>query len=122
NATLQPRGCSAAGHRGQHVECLQGAGPYPERGGDAVSRGAARPDHDAGPFSTAPHRRPSAQGRLGSPATCRGQTGGAQRFARAYGQGMVQRTDALRGGRESVGVMKGEVVSSILTGSTTRRL
>jgi len=32
---------------------------------------------------------------------------------------MVQRTNAARGGRASVSVMKGEVVSSILTGSTT---
>jgi len=32
---------------------------------------------------------------------------------------MVQRTNAACGGRESVSVMKGEVVSSILTGSTT---
>jgi len=31
---------------------------------------------------------------------------------------MVQRTNAARGGRASVSVMKGEVVSSILTGST----
>ena len=31
---------------------------------------------------------------------------------------MVQRTNAACGGRESVSVMKGEVVSSILTGST----
>ena len=32
---------------------------------------------------------------------------------------MVQRTNAACGGRKSVSVMKGEVVSSILTGSTT---
>jgi hypothetical protein len=32
---------------------------------------------------------------------------------------MVQRTHAACGERESVSVMKGEVVSSILTGSTT---
>jgi len=31
---------------------------------------------------------------------------------------MVQRTNVACGGRESVSVMKGEVVSSILTGST----
>ncbi len=39
-----------------------------------------------------------------------------------YGEGMVQRTNADYGGRESVSVMKGEVVSSILTGSTTSYL
>ena len=35
------------------------------------------------------------------------------------GEGMVQRTNAACGERESASVMKGEVVSSILTGSTT---
>ena len=34
------------------------------------------------------------------------------------GEGMVQRTNAACGGRESVSVMKGEVDSSILSGST----
>ncbi len=34
---------------------------------------------------------------------------------------MVQRTNAACGGRESVGVMKGEVVRSIRTGSTIAR-
>ena len=37
---------------------------------------------------------------------------------RTYDEGMVQRTNAASGGRESVGAMKGEVVRSIRTGST----
>ena len=48
----------------------------------------------------------------------RRQTGGTYGFARTYGEGMVRRTNAARGGRESVSVMKGEVDSSILSGST----
>ena len=35
-----------------------------------------------------------------------------------HGEEMVQRTNAAQGGRESVSVMKGEVDSSILSGST----
>src|ERR1043166_1325877 len=53
---------------------------------------------------------------------CRGQTGGAYGSLGTYGEGMVQRTNAACGGRESVSVMKGEVDSSILSGSTSRLL
>src|SRR5215218_6861304 len=53
------------------------------------------------------------------PGRCRGQTGGTY-GPRGHGEGMVQ--PANRMGRESGSGMKGEVDSSILSGSTTSRL